>query len=66
MGEPQRYLRQPWPDGPNIYMDKIEANMKRLREVLSTDDNTAILLKNIRAGSEKFPFHFLPSLLARL
>ena len=50
LGEPQRYLRQPWPDGPNIYMDKIEANMKRLREVLSTDDNTAILLKKYRAG----------------
>jgi hypothetical protein len=50
LGAPQRYLCQPWPDGPNFYMDKIEANIRRLREVLSTEDNTAMFLKKYYAG----------------
>ena len=31
-------------------MDKIEANIRRLREVLSTEDNTATFLKKYYAG----------------
>jgi hypothetical protein len=50
LGAPQRYLCQPWPDGPNFYMDKIEANIRRLREVLFTEDNTAMFLKKYYAG----------------
>jgi hypothetical protein len=45
LGGPQRYLNQPYPNGPNFYMDKIEANMRRLRAVLSTEDNTTTFLK---------------------
>jgi len=49
LGGPQRYLNQPYPDGPNFYMDKIEANMRRLRMVLSTEDNTTTFLKKYYA-----------------
>jgi len=50
LGGPQRYLNQPYPDGPNFYMDKIEANMTRLRKVLASEDNTALFLKKYYAG----------------
>jgi hypothetical protein len=50
LGRPQRYLNQPYPDGPNFYMDKIEANIQRLRAVLSTEENTAMFLKKYHAG----------------
>ena len=50
LGGPQRYLSQPYPDGPNSYMDKIEANMQRLRKVISSEADTALLLKTYRAG----------------
>jgi len=50
LGGPQRYLSQPYPDGPNSYMDKIEANMQRLRKVISSEADTATLLKKYRAG----------------
>lgn len=30
-----RYLNRPYPDGPNWYMDQIEANLKRLEEMLA-------------------------------
>jgi hypothetical protein len=46
----QRYLSQPYPDGPNFYMEKIEANMRRLRKVISSEADTAIFLKKYRAG----------------
>ncbi len=49
LGAPQRYLCQPYPDGPNVYMDKIEANMQRLRQVLLTEDNTTTFLKKYYA-----------------
>jgi hypothetical protein len=50
LGGPQRYLSQPYPDGPNSYMDKIEANMQRLRKVISSEADTAMLLKKYRAA----------------
>jgi hypothetical protein len=31
-----RYLSEPFPDGPNEYVDRIEANMARLRQRLAT------------------------------
>jgi hypothetical protein len=49
-GGPQRYLSQPYPDGANFYMDKIEANMQRLRKVISSEADTAIFLKKSRAA----------------
>lgn len=49
-GGPQRYLSQPYPDGPNSYMDKIEANMQRLRKVISSEADTAMFLKKYRAA----------------
>ena len=50
LGGPQRYLCQPWPDGPNFYMDKIEDNIRRLREVLASEANTTTFLKKYYAG----------------
>jgi hypothetical protein len=32
-----RHFSDPYPDGPNWYLDKIEANISRLREMLSND-----------------------------
>jgi hypothetical protein len=29
-----RYFSQPFPDGPNFYLDRIEANLRRLQDVL--------------------------------
>ena len=49
LGGAQRFLSQPWPDGPNFYMDKIEANMQRLRKVISSEADTAIFLKKYYA-----------------
>jgi hypothetical protein len=49
-GGPQRYLNQPYPGGPNFYMDKIEANMQRLRRVISSEADTAIFLKKYYAA----------------
>jgi len=40
LGAPQRYLCQIWSDGPNFYMEKIEANMQRLRKVISSEADT--------------------------
>jgi len=50
LGGSQRYLCQPWPAGPNFYMDKIEANMQRLRKVLASEENTTTFLKKYHAG----------------
>jgi hypothetical protein len=44
-GGQQRYLNQPYPGGPNCYMDKIEANMQRLRKVINSEADTALFLK---------------------
>ncbi len=35
-GSLHRYLTDPFPDGPNYYLDCIEANIARLREVLAS------------------------------
>ena len=50
LGGSQRYLSQPYPDGPNFYMDKIESNMQRLRKVISSEADTAIFLKKYYAA----------------
>ena len=49
-GGPQRCLSRPYPGGPNSYMDKIEANMQRLRKVISSEADTALFLKKYRAA----------------
>lgn len=28
-----RYLNAPWPDGPNFYLQRVEANIARLRQM---------------------------------
>lgn len=35
-----RFLSDPYPDGPNFYMDKIEANVARIRRELANRANT--------------------------
>ncbi len=45
-----RYMNDPYPDGPNFYMDKIEANIQRLREVINTEENTLTFLKKYHAA----------------
>ena len=49
-GGQQSYLNQPYPGGPNFYMDKIEANMQRLRKVISSEADTAIFPKKYYTG----------------
>jgi hypothetical protein len=44
-----RYLNEPYPDGANFYMDKIELNIRRLREVIATEENTTTFLKKYHA-----------------
>jgi hypothetical protein len=39
------YINDPYPDGPNFYMDKIESNIRRLREVIASEENTTRFLK---------------------
>ena len=46
-----RFLNEPYPDGVNFYMDKIEANILRLREVISSEENTANFLKKYHGVS---------------
>ncbi|MBL9126611.1 MAG: hypothetical protein JNL97_03135 [Verrucomicrobiales bacterium] len=33
-----RYLNDPWPDGPNVYLERIEANIARVRNARSGAD----------------------------
>jgi hypothetical protein len=44
-GGQQTYLNRPYPGGPNSYMDKIESNMRRLRQVINSEADTALFLK---------------------
>jgi hypothetical protein len=44
-----RFLNEPYPDGANFYMDKIEANVRHLRDVISTEENTTSFLKKYHA-----------------
>ena len=45
-----RFLNDPFPDGPNFYMDKIEANIERLRKVISSEADTTQFLKKYHAA----------------
>jgi hypothetical protein len=45
-----RYMNDPYPDGPNFYMDQIEANIRRLREVIATEENTTTFLNKYHAA----------------
>ncbi len=44
-GGQHRYLSDPFPDGPNLYMEKIEANIRKLRAVISSEADTNRFLK---------------------
>jgi hypothetical protein len=44
-----RFLNEPYPDGANFYMEKIESNIRHLREVISTEENTTTFLKKYHA-----------------
>jgi hypothetical protein len=44
-----RFLNDPYPGGVNFYMDKIEANIRRLRDVISSEENTTSFLKKYHA-----------------
>ena len=35
LGGAYRFLNDPYPDGPNFYLNRIEANMDRLRQVVA-------------------------------
>jgi hypothetical protein len=39
-----RFLNEPYPGGANFYMDKIEANILHLRDVISSEENTTSFL----------------------
>ncbi|HXE43224.1 MAG TPA: hypothetical protein VN516_09390, partial [Candidatus Baltobacteraceae bacterium] len=40
-----RYLNDPFPDGANEYMERIEANIQRLRKIISSESDTTTFLK---------------------
>jgi hypothetical protein len=44
-GGAYRFLNEPYPDGSNFYMDKIESNILHLRDVISSEENTTSFLK---------------------
>ncbi|HZF01863.1 MAG TPA: hypothetical protein VE344_08215 [Methylomirabilota bacterium] len=44
-GGQYRYLNDPYPDGANEYMEKIEANVRRLRKLISSEADTTAFLK---------------------
>jgi hypothetical protein len=37
-----RFLNSPYPDGPNFYLDRIEANIRQLKEQLAAKGNAAV------------------------
>jgi hypothetical protein len=44
-----RFLNKPYPGGANFYMDRIESNIRRLREVISSEEGTTRFLKKYHA-----------------
>jgi hypothetical protein len=46
-----RFLNDPYPGGANFYMDKIESNIRHLRDVISSEENTTSFLKKYHAVS---------------
>lgn len=47
-GGQHRYLSNPFPDGPNPYLEKIEANIKKLRKITATEADTKRFIKGIK------------------
>jgi hypothetical protein len=47
-GGQYRYLSDPFPDGPNFYMEKVERNIRKLRIVISSEADTDLFLKRYR------------------
>jgi hypothetical protein len=46
-----RFLNEPYPGGANFYMDKIESNIRRLRDVISSEENTTSFLIKYHAAA---------------
>jgi len=46
-----RFLNEPYPGGANFYMDKIESNIRRLRQLISSEENTTTFLKKYHAAA---------------
>ena len=44
-GGQHRYLNDPFPDGANEYMEHVEANIERLRKLISSESDTTTFLK---------------------
>jgi hypothetical protein len=44
-GGQHRYLSDPFPDGPNVYIEKVEANIRKLRILIASDADTRQFLK---------------------
>lgn len=40
LGGQHRYLCEPFPDGPNEYMDKVEANIMKIRGMIASESDT--------------------------
>ncbi|HEY3761044.1 MAG TPA: hypothetical protein VGN23_04795 [Verrucomicrobiae bacterium] len=47
-GGQHRYLNDPFPAGPNLYMEKIEANVRKLRILIASEADTTQFLKRYR------------------
>jgi hypothetical protein len=47
-----RFLNEPYPGGANFYMDKIEANIRQLREIISNEGNTTRFLKKTQVAAK--------------
>ncbi|MGO8765212.1 MAG: hypothetical protein ACLQSR_08780 [Limisphaerales bacterium] len=44
-GGQHRYLSDPFPDGPNVYVEKVESNIKRLRQLIASEIEIKQFLK---------------------
>ncbi len=44
-GGQHRFLNDPYPDGPNVYVDKVEANIRKLRRVIASETDTTQFYK---------------------
>jgi len=47
-GGQHRYLSNPFPNGPNLYMEKVEANVRKLRILIASEADTTQFLKRYK------------------
>jgi len=43
------FLNDPYPDGPNAYLARVEANIQKLKKIVASDGETTMFLKRHRA-----------------